>query len=357
MRISIDTSALFVSQAGVARYVKGLLKGIRSLQRSDLCVNELAWQVENMGYRQPGRSLRTVYRDVIWRCLLAPRHLRSVAPDLFHSPWGGYVRPPRDLPWVVTLHDLAVCRFPERYRRWHRFIGKRLTRLAADADRVVCISRFTADEAMKLLAIPHGKLEVIYNGCDFHPDLPAPSSTPPSFDVPAEYFLFVGSLEPGKNLALLREVYELAERRRVRIPSLLIVGARWPGVPGEGSPPAGWQYLGHQPDPVLVHLYRRALALLFPSKYEGFGLPIVEAMALGCPVVCAPVASLPEVAGEAAVYAPLQPEPWLSALAELARNGKQREECAAAGRRQVRHFSWLRCAEQTVAVYSGVLTP
>lgn len=355
IRVALDTSAQYVTQAGVARYIRGLLSGLAELARPEIAIQQVAWKKENFGFRQPQRALRTVYRDVFWRCVVAPLVLRRLSPDIFHAPAGGYVHPGRAIRWLITLHDLAVFRFPERFRPWHRYHSRRWASQARQADRVICISRFTADEAMSVLGIPATRLEVVQNGCDFHPGGPCPQEARPEYELPGEYLLFVGSLEPGKNLALLRQVYELAASRGVHLPPLVIVGARWAGVPGEGRPPADWHYLGRQPDTALVYLYRRALALAFPSKYEGFGLPVVEAMALGCPVVCAPVASLPEVGGPAPLYSALAVEPWLTALLDVAHNGDRRRECIEAGRQQAQRFSWLRCAEQTAAVYESAV--
>jgi glycosyltransferase involved in cell wall biosynthesis len=133
------------------------------------------------------------------------------------------------------------------------------------------------------------------------------------------------------------------------------VGARGAGVGTEGQPPRGWHYLGRQPDAVLVHLYRRALALVFPSKYEGFGLPVVEAMALGCPVICSPVASLPEVGGKAVLWSELIPSGYLKAMSELTSNSRLRAELISAGTEQARKFTWDRNAQQLIAIYKDVL--
>jgi alpha-1,3-rhamnosyl/mannosyltransferase len=253
---------------------------------------------------------------------------------------------------VVTLHDLAILRHPERFRAWQRWSGVRRFRRLADADRVICISRFTADEAMDLLGLPARQLEVVHNGGDFQPqDGPIPDEQP-AFTVPDEFFLFVGSLEPGKNLALLRDAYRLAAEQNIALPPLLIIGARWAGVGSEGQPPAGWHYLGRQSDGVLVHLYRRALALVFPTKYEGFGLPLVEAMALGCPVICSPVASLPEVGGKAVLWSEMNPGAYLKAMLEMAGNTSLREGFIQAGRQQASLFTWKRFAQGVVEVYS-----
>lgn len=207
---------------------------------------------------------------------------------------------------------------------------------------------------MGLLGIPSRKLEVIYCGSDFHADQPAVVEQAPPGSVPDCFFVYVGSLEPGKNLALLREAYRLADARGIALPPLLIVGARWEGVASEGAPPKDWVYLGRQPDAVLVYLLKRARALLFPSKYEGFGLPVLEAMTLGCPVVCSRVASLPEVGGEAVDYRELTPEAYLQGMQQMLTQDEWRRELSQRGRAQARPFTWQRCAEQTADLYREV---
>jgi alpha-1,3-rhamnosyl/mannosyltransferase len=298
--------------------------------------------------------LKTAYRELVWAPFLAPRQLRRERIELFHSPGSALVTPPDGVRYVATLHDLATARHPERYRLWQRSIVWRRYSRIQRADRVICVSRFTADEAMRLLSIRAAKIEVVPNGCDFVPGADQVPEAKPDFDLPAEFFLFVGSLEPGKNLALLKQTYELADSKGIVLPPLLIVGARWAGVGNEGLLPSGWRYLGRQSDEVLVYLYRRAVALLFPSKYEGFGLPVVEAMALGCPVICSRVASLPEVAGEAALFAGLEASDYLRAMREML-DPVRCKEFRTLGLAQAGRFTWETCARSTLEVYDTVL--
>ncbi len=349
MRVGIDTSVLYTTQAGMARYIRGMLAGLRALAPAGVEFFELGWPVPNFEYRQPQRALKTMYREFLWAPWHAPAELRRRGADLLHSTNNYFVRPPRGVRNVVTVPDVAFLRHPERFRRWQLWNGRRRLRRAGEGELVTCISRFSADEAIALLGLSPRKVEVVYCGSEYVDR--APEERAPEWVVPGEFFLFVGSLEPGKNLALLREVYELAARRGEELPPLLVVGARWVGTPGEGAPPGSWQYLGRQPDEVLVYLYRRARALLFPSKYEGFGLPVVEAMALGCPVVCGRVASLPEVGGEAVLYAPLEPEAYGAAVRRVWREESCRQDLVARGRVQSQRFSLRRCAEATVAAY------
>ena len=317
MHIAFDTNAVFTCQAGVARYIQQLLRALRDLGGDALAILEVAWRVDNLAYRQPQRSLKTAYRELVWAPFVAPRILRRAQVELFHSTSGILARPPHPIKHVVTLYDLAVLRYPERFRRWQRLATAHRLKWLRQADRILCISRFTADEAMELLGLPADKLEVVYIGGNSFDSPTAVSEAAPDAPVPSEFLLFVGSLEPGKNLSLLRQTYELATGSQINLPPLMIVGGRWEGVAKEGRPPSSWHYLGRQSDAALVYLMRRAIALLFPSKYEGFGLPVNEAMSLGCPVICSPVASIKEVGGEAALYAELTPEAYLKAIQRL----------------------------------------
>ena len=350
MRIAIDTNPIYTSQAGIARYVRELLKALSEVDGNHQYL-ECGWPVTNFGFRQPYRAFRTLYRELWWAKMIAPRLLAKQGVELFHSTGSVTVDPPAGIRHVVTLNDVAVLRHPERFRPWLRRSAIRSFRKLAHVDRIICISQFTANEAMELLQLPANQIEVVYDAGS----LQARDERIPSFQVPPEFFLFVGSLEPGKNLSLLRDAYLTAEARGLSLPPLLIAGARWEGVRGEGAPPKGWQYLGRISDEHLIFLYRRALALVFPSKYEGFGLPIVEAMGLGCPVICSRVASLPEVAGDAALFADLTRESYCDALRALALDIGRRAELVAKGLERAQQFSWTKCATQTLQIYDRVV--
>ena len=350
LNVALDTNPLYTARAGVARYVKGLMMGF---DRIGFPVTPIAWEVTNYEYRQPKRAFNTLYRELVWPRTALPKALRAASADLLHYSHGMFAPPPQHIAAVTTLHDLAVLRHPERFRKWHRHSsGNKLQRLRK-SDRVICVSEFTANEAMDLLGLPAKMLTVIHEGCHWVDHTPDEQHYPEAPNRP--FFLFVGSLEPGKNLQLLRHVYLLAEQRGTRLPPLLVVGIRWQGVTREDQPPKNWHYCGYLPDNQLVFLLRRASALLYPTKYEGFGLPLLEAMATGCPVLCGPVASLPEVGGDAVLYSALEPEPFLDAMLRLGRDDKLRQELARLGKDRVAGFTWAQCAAQTTDVYREVL--
>lgn len=345
MKILIETTPLYTSQGGVARYVRGLLHGLRQTA-GDAEWAELGWPVENFGYAQPARALKTLAREWGWANFPAASAARR--SDVLHHtalPIIPFVRGPRH---IVTLHDLAVLRHPERFRTWQRMAGRRRLRRLADAAKVIAVSRFTADEAMALLGLPATQIEVVPEGGLL--DLAARPGPVPA-GVPHEFLLFVGALEPGKNLALLRSLYAAAP---TPLPPLVIAGSRWAGVPHEGPPPADWHFLGQVSDPELWALYDRAQALLFPSRYEGFGLPVLEAMGRGCPVLCGPLPSVQEFGAGAVAVADLTVPAFGSALALLLTDTNWREHLRAVGRERAAAFTWERCARETAAVYRSV---
>lgn len=347
MRVAFDTHPLHTTRAGVARYVRRLLAGLEAAC-PEIGIEPIAWPYDNFEYKQPRRAWRTFYRELVWARWAGPRALGRSGADLWFSP-ALPLFAPRSTPHVAVLHDLAVLRQPGRYRRWQRLRARARLRLVSQAERIICVSRFTADEAMALLGLPASRLEVVHNGVTRLPEGRLPGG------VPAEYFLFVGTLEPGKNVELLRRVWLLAERRGVPLPALCLVGERWPGVAREGAAPRSWRFLGGLDGDALGALYRGAVALVFPSLYEGFGLPVLEAMACGCPVVCAPVASLPEIAGDAACLTPHDPEAWCGALQRLASDGGYRGELVRRGLVRADAFSWEHCARETAAVWRSVV--
>jgi glycosyltransferase involved in cell wall biosynthesis len=315
----VDISPLVQTRAGTARHVRGLLGALRGRPGLEL---------ELLSFGGSGR-ISSVVRDAIWYPLGLRRRARGL--DVLHcTTFRG--APRTGAPVVLTVHDLALLRYPEAFPRWHRLYGQtalRTTLRAADA--VVAVSEFTKGEIVELTGISPERIRVVPNGVDtvFTREGPA---------ADGDYVLTVATLEPRKNLGRAVEAARLAGVE------LRVVGARgWGGVDVPG-------WVGELPDPELAALYRGARCLLYPSLYEGFGLPVVEAMACGTPVVTSLGGALEEVAGDAAVLVdPLD----VQALAEgIATADARREELVARGLARSRVFTWTRAADAVAGLWA-----
>jgi glycosyltransferase involved in cell wall biosynthesis len=318
MRVAFDTSPLVQTRAGTARHVRGLLGELRDRPGLEL---------ELLAFGGPGR-MSSVVRDALWYPAGLRRRVRSV--DVLHCPT---FRGPRDasVPTVLTVHDLAILRAPQAFPRWHRLYGRAgLARVLRSADAVLAVSEFTRDETVELAGVPPERIRVVPNGVDG-------VFTPEGDRAKGEYVLAVATLEPRKNLG---RAVDAAREAGVE---LRVVGARgWGGVEVEG-------WVGEIPDTELAALYRGARCLVYPSLYEGFGIPVLEAMACGTPVVTSRGMATEEVAGGAAVLVdPLD----VGSIADGIRAAiGRRDELVPAGIARARGFTWERTADAVVELW------
>ena len=313
MKVGIDVSSLVQTGAGTARHVRGLLAALEGRPGLDL---------RPLTFGGPGRAA-TVVRDAAWYPVGIARAAREL--DVLHCPT---MRVPiRACPPVVaTVHDAAVLRHPESFPRWHRTTGRLALRQGVrTADAIVAVSEFTRDELTEILGVPGDRIQVIGNGVDA-------VFTPSGEAATGDYVLAVGTLEPRKNLARAVEAARLAGLE------VRVVGAvGWGGVAVPG-------WVGRVDDEALAALYRGARCLVFPSLYEGFGIPILEAMACGTPVVTSRGGATEETAGGAAILVdPLDPEAIAAGIDEAQ---DRSDELAALGLERARAFTWRHAADE-----------
>jgi glycosyltransferase involved in cell wall biosynthesis len=320
VRVAVDTTPLRLTGAGTARYLRNLLARIES----DVDVRRIA-------FGGAGKA-SVLARELAWY----PFGLgRLDAVDVLHCPtYYGPLRP--RVPLVVTVLDLSVFRHPEAFPRWTRTAVPALVpRVLRAARRILAISEFTKSELVEVLGVPAEKVAAVPLAVEpevFRADGEAAAG---------EYVLAVATLEPRKNLARLVEA-----TRRVGV-ELRVVGAvGWGGVAVGGD---GVRWLGRVDDEELARLYRGAAVAAYPSLYEGFGFPILEAMACGTPVVTSRGGSMAEVAGGAAVLADPFDAASIAAGIEEARS--RRGELRERGRARAAEFSWQETARRTIEVY------
>lgn len=340
LRVAIDLEHTRQSRAGIARYTTGLLSAMRDVPDIDL-IGIGGGPLEKRGTF--GKRLTTIRQDFWWY----PHAGRSLAGSLgarvYHSPLPRGPITKSDLPTVITVHDLVPVHYPETTTPWSRLYG-RLTfdRILEAASLVLTPSHYTADDLRRSLGINAERIRVVPNGVDEF-FFGVAGDAPP---VPRPFILFVGTPEPRKNLGRLAEAVH-ALRSRGRPETLVIAGSDgWGGIDLAGS---AVTMLGRVPDAMLRSLYAHASCLAIPSLHEGFGLPAVEAMAAGTPVVASDRGALREVTGGAAVLVdPMDADAIASGIMEAI---EDRERLSALGRVRARSFTWSRSAELLAQAY------
>ena len=314
---------------GIGRYVRGLLS---HLPEAGITV-------------EPFSATRWRYQT--WHRFRAPPLRLPREVDVVHTP-SLAVPPTGRRPLVVTVHDLAFSYLTPRGAAFHR---RGLDLARAEAAAVVVPSAFTGAE-LAAAGFEAGRIHVVHHGIDPPPDASAGDfpGRLSRLEVTGPYLLAVGTIEPRKGLDVLA-------RACAALPGVALVLAGPPGwgdVPGLDRPAV--RRLGQVSDADLDALYGGALSLVMPSRTEGFGLPALEAMARGCPVVVSGAGALPEVVGDAGVIVPPgDPDALAGALAALVADDDRRRQLSEAGRKRAAEFSWTACVEGHRAAYRAAL--
>lgn len=297
--------------------------------------------------RVPVRVLNFAWHRLEWP---AAETLAGEQFDVTHSPHP-LLLPARNAAQIVTIHDLDFLLHPERARAEIRRDYPRLVQgHARRADGVVVSSEFTAREVQRLLDVPRERISICSPG--------APSWQPRGPHAPSgSYVLFLGTLEPRKNVGALLDAYELLASRR-RVPQLILAGkateaardwlARLAHPPLEGIV----RHVGYVDPAMRRDLYEGALMLVQPSLDEGFGLPVLEAMTVGVPVIAANRGALPEVLGGAGLLVdPVDPRQLAAAMEQVIDDTSVARDAAARGPERARHYTWARAAHHLLAAY------
>jgi len=293
-----------------------------------------------------------------WR---VPRLLRQIGAQLYHSPY--YLMPWRTgLPTVVTIHDLIPLRFPAYFSVRDRWLFAVAIRLAVKAARsVIAVSATTACDLTQALHVPAPRITTIPEAADpaFFPQSPdAIAALRTRLSLPERYVLYFGSNKPHKNLVRLVDAWARLQPQPMPLVIAGVWDARYPQARRRAETQrlgAAIRFLGPIAEADLAALYSGALLFVFPSEYEGFGLPAIEAMACGIPVACSNVASLAEVAGDTArLFDPYQVDSIAAAIEALLRDTDLRSDLSARGASRAAMFTWTDAARKTLEVYRSL---
>jgi glycosyltransferase involved in cell wall biosynthesis len=380
VHIGIDCTAAVYQRAGIGRYTRGIVSALAELGTKHSFVllvagsggqpRELGAGLTELGigdnFQVRELPLGNRFWTVLWHRLGVrfPADLLTGTVDLFHSP--DYLLPPlRRGKKVVTVHDLSFLRYPEGAEPSLRaYLSASVPRSVREADLVLGDSESTRQDVMELLGVDGHRVEVVYPGVgqafrvieDQH-DLAVVQEL---HGLHRPFILSVGTLEPRKNLVTLLDAYAALRRRGLQHRLVIAGGRGWlfDGVfrrAEELSLAEDVVFLGYVPEEHLPALYCLADLLVFPSLYEGFGLPPLEAMACGTPVVTSNTSSLPEVVGEAGLMVPAQDaEALAEAMNMVLADPALRESMVRKGLSRAAQFTWQAAGEKLLAIYQGL---
>ena len=349
MRVVVDVAPLSHVRTGVGNYIRGSLAGIAEAARDEHELVAFA-PASPRGKREIESSIAGLEVEARLPVVPAAHALRTAwsrlgTPpvetvvgelDVFH--FSDWMYPPQRAGIRSTMvHDLVPLHFPDWvHRRTLRMHGAKYRHAARACDVVMVNSRFTGDDVAATLGVARDRIHVAYPGVDraFKPDGPKAGG---------EYLLAVGTLEPRKNVAVAIQAAQALGME------LRVVGSKgWGGVEARGR---GVTWLGFPADDELPPLYRGAAAFIYPSRFEGFGIPVIEAMACGTPCVVSAHPSLDEAAGDAALRADPDDAATFAGAIELAL--AEREELGRRGLEHASRFTWLDNGRSHLAAWTG----
>lgn len=370
LRIAFDATSAVHQAAGIGRYTRNLLRALA--ERDDEARFRIyycgpgarAGSLPELNERFSRRAIPVSDRlmNALWHRARIPLPVQVFTGpfDILHSP--DFTLPP-DLgkPSVLTVHDLAFLRVPEcAVPSLREYLSKTVQRSARRATRIIAVSESTKRDVIELLGIPSERVVTVLEapGIKFRAaaDPTAARLQVSGMGIRVPYILSVGTLEPRKNYARLFEAYSLLRGRGLTQRLVVAGGHGWLYEPAL-SRLAELNLEAHvtivkPSDEELVGLYRAADVFVYPSLYEGFGIPPLEAMASGVPVACSNSSSMPEIVGETAVlFDPTDVEAMAHAVQSILDDDDLRTQLRAAGLQRASTFTWRRAAEETMAVY------
>ncbi len=358
-RIGVDGNEANVEKrVGVSNYTLNLLRYFHKVANQEVRFEIYLKNPPLIDLPRANNYFRYVIipGKILWSQIALPLYLyqhRNI--DVYFSP-AHYLPLFCPVPQVVTIHDLAYIYFPEDFTKKDLWQLKNWTNFSINkADKIIAVSKTTKKDIVKNYKVDENKVTVVYNGFE-------KTAGAKTYAVKLKKFiLFVGTIQPRKNLETLIDAFDKFSKTNNDF-KLVIAGKK------------GWLYesifekvrimnlekkvvfTDHVSDQELIDLYKNAFCLVLPSLYEGFGIPVLEAMSYDCPVIASYSSSLPEVGGDASLYFdPQDSDDLLEKLETLHSNSELRKELISKGKQRVKDFSWEKCGKETLDVLRSVL--
>lgn len=364
MKIGFDLTITNINQAGTSVYAKSLVTALQNLDAENIYQIFTIRQQRDMSKRKTLHSrVETIYRDMVWMHVLLPWQVYHVKVDILHMP-ANVIPMFLSCPTVVTILDTILLQTPQHFTFWHRNYSRIFVPLAAKyASMILTISEQSKRDIVRQLNVSPDKVSVTYPAASpgFRPVSERGIAKVKQRYSLDSFILTVGTLEPRKNIIRLLQAFALLRDRGISC-QLVHAGPRgwlFDDVLAEVKRLGLWQsvrFLDRVPLDDLVGLYNSASVFVYPSLYEGFGLPVLEAMSCGCPVITSNTSSLPEVIGDAGIMVdPRDVQQLANVMQRVLKDEALAHNMRQQGLERASLFSWQRCAQETLNVYRQVL--
>jgi len=372
MKVGLTATMIQGGRSGVAQYVFSLVRELIRAGQVDLHVFALEDELPLLDFAKDGCRLIPVPRaaappvkNILWHQVTLPKIAGGLKLDVLHVPSYRRLVHSAPCPTVGTIHDLAPFHVKGKYDLARMFYGRVVVKSLARAQKeIIAVSHCTARDIENFFDIPQSRIHVIHNGIDhdrFFPGDPAAAQswTAEKHQLTAPYFLYVSRLEhPGKNHVRLIEAFVAFKKATGSNWQLALGGGDWHGCEAIKSAAAASpfandiRFLGFVPDADLPNLYRAARCMVYPSLFEGFGLPPIEAMACGTPVISSTRGALEEVVADAALIVdPENIQDIASALTRISNDSAFLKSLASKGLANAARFHWSRTAAEVTGIY------
>ncbi len=372
MKVGLTATMIQGGRSGVAQYVFSLVRELVRSSKVDLHLFVLENEIPLFDFVRASCKIIPVplaaappVKNILWHQFTLPKLASELSLDLLHVPSYRRLVRKAPCPTIGTIHDLAPFHVKGKYDIARMFYGRVIVKSLAHAQKeIISVSHCTALDIEKFFGIPERQLHVIHNGIDHDRFFPGDINAARSWieekhTISTPYFLYVSRLEhPGKNHVRLIQAFEKFKKNTGSSWQLALGGGDWHGsevikAAAAASPYVNdIRFLGFVPDADLPHLYRAAQAMVYPSLFEGFGLPPVEAMACGTPVISSTRGALEEVVADAALTIdPEDVDDIANALTKIASDPTLAETLKGKGLTNAARFHWSRTAAEVIDVY------